>query len=177
MDNHSCWAQSFPHSQSCSWACSSTLSIYKSYWHLGQRMDQSIFGLSSRRAWTTLEPAYGLSLSNVSNSSSYKSLFQCLHITCRRKWREDPPHQQFAYNECGVQLGHSQLTLVVSGQGNKAAKVNKGTSHELVTFIPIISGDGHLISGTVVFPGKSLRQGWVKTTLGDICELFYSHIA
>lgn len=78
-----------------------------------------------------------------------------------------PPHRQFAYDECGVQRGHSQPTRVISGHRNKAAKVNKGGSRELITFIPLISGAGQLVSGTVVFPGKSLRQGWVRNNPGN----------
>jgi hypothetical protein len=56
-----------------------------------------------------------------------------------------PPHHQFAYDKCGVQQGHSQVTRVISSQQNKVAKVNKGGSRELITFIPIISGHQQVV--------------------------------
>lgn len=77
-----------------------------------------------------------------------------------------PPHRQFAYDECGVQRGHSQRTRVITGRQNKHAKVNKGGSRELITFIPVISAAGQLVSSVVVFPGKLLRQSWVKNNPG-----------
>jgi transposase-like protein len=78
-----------------------------------------------------------------------------------------PPHCQFAYDESGVQRGHSQPTRVVSSRRNKAAKVNKGGSRELITFIPIIAASGELVNSVVVFPGKLIRQNWVKDNPGN----------
>ena len=78
-----------------------------------------------------------------------------------------PPHRQFAYDECGVQRGYSQPTRVVSSRHNKAAKVNKGGSRELITFIPVISAAGELAYSVVVFPGKLLRTAWIKDNPGE----------
>lgn len=78
-----------------------------------------------------------------------------------------PPHRQFAYDECGVQRGYGQRSRVIAGRGNAAAKVNKGGSRELITFIPIISGSGQLLQSVIVFPGKLLRENWVKQNPGN----------
>lgn len=78
-----------------------------------------------------------------------------------------PPHRQFAYDECGVQRGHGQRSRVVSSRHNKAAKINKGGSRELITFIPIISASGKLVSSVVVFPGKLLRKPWIENNPGN----------
>jgi Tc5 transposase DNA-binding domain len=78
-----------------------------------------------------------------------------------------PPHRQFAYDESGVLRGHSQPTRVISSHANKVAKVNKGGSRELTTFLPIISGDGKLVNSLVVFQGKLLRREWIEDNPGN----------
>lgn len=77
-----------------------------------------------------------------------------------------PPHRQFAYDESGVLRGMGYRSRVVSSRNNKAAKVNRGGSRELITFVPIISGTGQLIDSLVVFPGKLLRRNWVESNPG-----------
>lgn len=78
-----------------------------------------------------------------------------------------PPDRQFAYDESGVLRGYSQPTRVISSHKNKAAKVNKGGSRELTTFVPIISGDGKLLNSLVVFQGKLLRRDWIECNPGN----------
>jgi hypothetical protein len=77
-----------------------------------------------------------------------------------------PPSQQFAYDESGIMRGMGQRSHVVSSRNNKAAKVNRCGSRELITFVPIISGDGQLVTGLTIFPGKLLRTEWVQNNPG-----------
>jgi Tc5 transposase DNA-binding domain len=98
---------------------------------------------------------------------SMKRYFDAYKSLVGEDGKEIPPHRQFAYDECGVQRGHSQVTRVISSRHNKAAKVNKGGSRELITFIPIISGSGELVTSVAVFPGKLLREGWVQNNPGN----------
>lgn len=74
--------------------------------------------------------------------------------------------RQFAYDESGVLRGMGIRSRVVSSRNNKAAKVNCGGSRELITFVPIICATGELVTSLAVFPGKLLREDWVKSNPG-----------
>jgi hypothetical protein len=77
------------------------------------------------------------------------------------------PDRQFVYNESGILRSMGVRSRVVSSRTNVAAKVNHGSSRELITFVPIICGNGELITGLTVFPGKILRKDWVVKNPGN----------
>lgn len=93
--------------------------------------------------------------------------FECYKSVVGEHGEKIPPHRQFAYDESGVLRGHSQRSRVVAGHANKAAKVNKGGSRELITFVPIICATGELTDSLVVFPGKLLRRDWIQVNPGN----------
>jgi hypothetical protein len=80
---------------------------------------------------------------------------------------EIPPHRQFAFDETGIQRGHSERVRVVTGRGTKKAKTSRGGSRETITYIPIISAAGELVNGIVVFPGKIFRKDWARENPGE----------
>jgi hypothetical protein len=84
-----------------------------------------------------------------------------------------PPNRQFAFDETGILRGMGVRNRVISSHTNKAAKVNSGGSRELITFVPIISGDGELVTGMTVFPGKILRKDWVEKNPGGFAYVFF----
>lgn len=78
-----------------------------------------------------------------------------------------PPHCQFAYDESGILCGLNQPSWVVSSRNGVSPKVNVSGNRELITFIPIISGEGKLINSLIIFPGKTLMPAWVKENPGN----------
>lgn len=96
-----------------------------------------------------------------------KHYFDCYKSIVGEHGEKIPPHRQFAYDESGVLRGHGQRTRVIAGYKNKAAKVNKGGSRELITFVPVISANGTLVDSLVVFPGKLLRRDWIQDNPGN----------
>ncbi|KIM21674.1 hypothetical protein M408DRAFT_80208 [Serendipita vermifera MAFF 305830] len=104
-----------------------------------------------------------------------KQYFDCYKSVVGEHGEKIPPHRQFAYDESGVLRGHSQRACVIAGRKNKAAKVNKGGSRELITFIPVISATGHLLDSLVIFPGKLLRRDWIENNPGKYAHSFMNN--
>ena len=77
-----------------------------------------------------------------------------------------PPNHQFAFDECGVQCGYNQPVCVVGACSHPAPKANTSGKRELITFVPVISGAGSLVTSLVVFPATRIHPAWVKNNPG-----------
>jgi hypothetical protein len=73
-----------------------------------------------------------------------------------------PPHRQFAFDETGQLRGYNQPWRCFVGHTVVRQVRNKGSSRELITFVPLISGDGKLLDSLVIFPGANVQHRWVE---------------
>ena len=72
-----------------------------------------------------------------------------------------PAHRQSAMDETGVLLGSDQRKQCIVGQKQLQAAWNSSGHHDLITYVPIISGAGRLVENLVIFPGKKMMKNWV----------------
>ena len=77
-----------------------------------------------------------------------------------------PPNCQFAFDECGVLRGYNQPVRVVGARSHTAPKANISGERELITFVPVISGAGSLVTSLVVFPATRIHPAWVRNNPG-----------
>jgi len=77
-----------------------------------------------------------------------------------------PPNHQFAFDECGVLRGYNQPICVVAAHSHSIPKANTSGEHELMTFVPVISGAGLLVTSLVVFLAAHIHPAWVKNNPG-----------
>jgi hypothetical protein len=83
-----------------------------------------------------------------------------------------PPNRQFAFDECGVLRGYNQPIRVVGARSHTAPKANTSGERELITFVPVISGAGSLVTSLVIFPAARVHPAWVKNNPGKFRSVF-----
>ncbi len=64
-------------------------------------------------------------------------------------------------DETGVLLGSDQQKRCIVGWQQLQAACNSSGHHDLITYVPIISGAGKLVENLVIFPGKKMMKNWV----------------
>jgi Tc5 transposase-like DNA-binding protein len=73
-----------------------------------------------------------------------------------------PAHRQFAFDETGQMRGSNQPRRCIVGRDVARQARNKGDSRELITYVPLISGDGKLVESLVIFPAKGWKKDWFR---------------
>ena len=84
-----------------------------------------------------------------------------------------PAHQQFAMDETGVLLGSPLWKQYVVDKKQSHALQNSSGHHDLITYVPIISGAGKLVENLIIFPGNKMMKNWVNKILRILCQYSY----
>ena len=64
-------------------------------------------------------------------------------------------------DETRVLVGSHQRKQCIVGQKQLQAAQNSRGHHDLITYVPIISGARKLVENLVIFPGKKMMKNWV----------------